>query len=145
MQTNQTNIAKFNERINAMKDEMKWNEQELNAWMEKTKVADDDAQVLVKYTRADEAKIKQLTLEIERLTLETAKAHRELEAEMTETHANQMGLDKAAEDFRRLHAERKQLIQLWEQTVEKMQKRDGEIEGAAQQFQKFKGEVAEKV
>jgi chromosome segregation ATPase len=145
IQTNQTAIAKYNEKVAALKEELKWNEQELSAWIDKTKSADEDANVIAKYTRSDEAKIKQLTLEIDKLTQDAAKAQRELEAEVTETHANQMSLDKAADDFRQLHAERKQLLRLWEQTVEQMQKRDSEIEAAAQNFQHFKGVVAEKV
>ncbi len=124
---------------------MKWNEQELSAWIEKTKTKDDDAELVAKYTRSDESKIKQLTLEIEKLTQETTKAYRDLEAELTETHAHQMGLDKAAEDFRRIHAERQQLITMWEQTVNQMQKRDMEIENSAQNFQKQKAAVVQKV
>ena len=145
IQVHQTTISKHKERMDALKSELKWNEQELQAWIEKTKLVDDDAEVIEKYTRADEAKVKALTLEIDKLTQEAAKAYRELEAELTETHAQQMSLDKAAEDFRRIHAERQQLISMWEQTVSRMQARDTEIDNAAQRFQHLKGEVAEKV
>ena len=59
-----------------------------------------------KYRRADEAKIKELTLNIEKLTVEVAKKATELEKEVTETQAAQIELDKTAEEFKRLHAER---------------------------------------
>jgi hypothetical protein len=39
-----------------------------------TKVVQEDAQALVKYSRADEAKIKELSLLIERLMADQAKA-----------------------------------------------------------------------
>ncbi len=40
-----------------------------------------------KYRRADEAKIKELTLTIEKLTVEVARKAGELEKEVTETQA----------------------------------------------------------
>ena len=43
--------------------QMDWNQQRLSEWLDKTKVV----QALEKYSRADEAKIKELSLQIERL------------------------------------------------------------------------------
>lgn len=40
----------------------------------------------------------------------------------------QIELDKAAEDFRRVHHERQELIKQWENTIEQMRKRDQEID-----------------
>ena len=56
-----------------------------------------------KFRRADEAKIKELTLQIEKLTVEVARKATELEQEVTETQAAQIELDKTAEEFKRLH------------------------------------------
>ena len=42
---------------------------------------------LEKYRRTDEAKIKELTLQIEKLTIEVARKANELEQEVTETQA----------------------------------------------------------
>lgn len=39
-----------------------------------------------------------------------------------------MELDKTAEDFRKAHAERQDLIQQWEFTIEQMQRRDKEMD-----------------
>jgi hypothetical protein len=41
-------------------------------------------------------------------------------------------LEKTAEDFRKAHKERQELIKQWEIIIEQMQKRDTEIDGAAQ-------------
>ncbi len=41
-------------------------------------------------------------------------------------------MEKTAEDFRRAHKERQELIKQWEVIIEQMQKRDTEIDGAAQ-------------
>lgn len=43
----------------------------------------------------------------------------------------QMELDRAAEDFRRVHQERQELIRQWENAIRQMQKRDQEIEQCA--------------
>ena len=94
MNQNQNNIIKSNEKMDAIRQEMNWNQQQLNDWLEKTKVVDDDAQLLEKYSRADEAKIKEISLQIERLVAEAAKAKKQLDNEITETHVNQVALEK---------------------------------------------------
>ena len=41
-------------------------------------------------------------------------------------------LDKTAEEFRKTHKERQELIKQWEHIIEQMQKRDGDIDNSAQ-------------
>lgn len=43
----------------------------------------------------------------------------------------QLELDKAAQDFRKIHNERQELIKQWENTIEQMQKRDRDIDNCA--------------
>ena len=38
------------------------------------------------------------------------------------------GLDKIANDYRRSHQERKELVQRWQQTLEQLQKKDLEMD-----------------
>lgn len=40
----------------------------------------------------------------------------------------QIELDKTAEDFRKAHQERQELIKQWENTIEQMQRRDKEMD-----------------
>ena len=40
----------------------------------------------------------------------------------------QIELDKTAEDFRKAHSERQELIMQWENTIEQMQRRDREMD-----------------
>ena len=47
---------------------------------------------------------------------------------MTGTLSAQISLDKTAEEFRLAHAERNNLIQQWEHTIEQMQRRDREMD-----------------
>lgn len=53
-----------------------------------------------------------------------ARKAQELEQEVTETQAAQIELDKTAEEFKRLHAERHQLYLQWQDTVENSRRRD---------------------
>jgi hypothetical protein len=63
-----------------------------------------------KYKRADEAKIKDLNLLIEKLTIEVSESQNVLNLEITETQAKQIELDKNAEEFKKHHEERHTLF-----------------------------------
>ena len=65
---------------------------------------------------------------MERLTDESAKKRRQLDHETTDTLTAQIELDKTAEDFRKAHIERQELIRQWENTIEQMQRRDKEMD-----------------
>lgn len=43
----------------------------------------------------------------------------------------QIELDKTAEDFRRVHWERQEVIRQWENAIQQMQKRDQQIDHCA--------------
>jgi hypothetical protein len=64
-----------------------------------------------KYKLTDEAKIKELNLQIEKLTVETTRKQTDLEREITETQTAQIELDKTAEEFRQQHDERHKLFE----------------------------------
>ena len=91
----------------------------------------------------DESKIKETTLKIEKLTEEVAAKKRNLENETTETLTSQLALDKTAEEFRKAHLERQNLIGQWEQTIELMKKRDKDINDLSIQLAETKNHVFE--
>ena len=43
----------------------------------------------------------------------------------------QVELDKTAEEFRKIHAERQNLLEQWENTIEQMQRRDRDMDQLA--------------
>lgn len=130
----QNMIFKANEKMDQFKLEMNWNQEELEQWALAARQKEEDNLTLEKYRRADEAKIKELTLTIEKLTVEVARKAGELEKEVTETQAAQIELDKTAEEFKRLHAERHQLYLQWQDTVENSRKRDELINETGEQY-----------
>eukprot|EP00730_Choanoeca_flexa_P001812 TRINITY_DN10794_c0_g1_i2.p1 TRINITY_DN10794_c0_g1~~TRINITY_DN10794_c0_g1_i2.p1 ORF type:complete len:996 (+),score=362.39 TRINITY_DN10794_c0_g1_i2:30-3017(+) len=143
--TNQNKAFQCREQVQALKDGMSWNEQELAAWMEKTKVIEEDAAVLEKYSRADEAKIKELTLQIDKLTDASTKGTRDLQSEALETQAQRIGLDKAAVEFQRLHAEQQELTAAWEKVIAQMEQRDAEIAQEAEHYSAIRQNINEQI
>ena len=83
---------------------------------------------------ADEAKINQLALQIEKLTKRDLEIQAQVEAEATETSSRQIELDRTAEEFRVLHAERQKLVQQWKETIEVAARRDQDITKTATEY-----------
>ena len=130
----QNAIFKGNEKMDRFKLQMNWNQEELEQWALAAKQKEEDHLALQKYTRADEVKIKELTLKIEKLTTAVSAKKADLDDEVTETQAKQIELDKTAEEFRQLHRERQDLVKQWQEAIEAMKRRDKEIERAGEKF-----------
>ncbi|XP_058043487.1 coiled-coil domain-containing protein 39 [Ahaetulla prasina] len=124
-------VFKLSQKLEALKCQMNWDQQALEAWLEESAHKDNDALTIQKYAQQDDGKLRKLSLQIEILTVNSNNKRRILDNELTETLAAQIELDKTAEDFRRVHQERQDLIRQWENTIEQMQKRDQEIDSCA--------------
>jgi len=135
----QNAIYKSNEALESFKQQMDWNQGQLEQWAMAAKQKEEDNLAMEKYTKADDAKIKELTLVLEKLSERTHSARQLLSDEITETQAKQIELDKTAEEFRRLHRERQELVQRWQESLDTMKKRDVEIAKAGEVY----GEVLE--
>ncbi|KAL9963526.1 hypothetical protein ACROYT_G027041 [Oculina patagonica] len=140
----ENNIFRNTQRLEDLKSQMNWDQKALEAWLEESARKDEDALTLQKYTRSDEGKVKELTLRMERMTDDAAKKRRELEHELTLTMTAQIELDKTAEEFRKAHAERQELLRQWENTIEQMQKRDREMDQLAVKLAEVKLEVRDR-
>jgi len=120
----QNSIFKANEKMDQYKLQMNWNQEELEQWALAARQKEEDNLTLEKYRRADEAKIKELTLQIEKLTIEVARKAKELEYEVTETQAAQIELDKTAEEFKRLNEERHKIYLQLQDTLDNSNQRE---------------------
>ena len=65
----QNQIFKGNEKMDQFKLKMNFNQEELEQWALAARQKEDDNITLEKYKRADDAKIKELNLVTERLTV----------------------------------------------------------------------------
>lgn len=130
----QNMIFKANEKMDQFKLEMNWNQEELEQWALATRQKEEDNLTLEKYRRADEAKIKELTLTIEKLTIEVSLKAQELEREVTETQAAQIELDKTAQEFKRVHEERHKLYLQWSEAIVSARKVEEQIAVLGEEF-----------
>ncbi|NXE53230.1 CCD39 protein, partial [Casuarius casuarius] len=140
----ENNISKTTKKLEDLRQQMNCDEEVLESWIEESNRKDNDAVTIQKYAQQDEGKLGALTLQVEKLTMQANQKHRALDNELTETVTAQIELDKTAEDFRRVHQERQEVIRQWENAIEQMQRRDQQIDHCAMLITEIKQEMREK-
>jgi chromosome segregation ATPase len=95
----QSQIYKATEKMDEFKMQMNWNQEELEQWALAAKQKEEDFLAIEKYKRADEMKIKELTLQLETLTKEYLQYKSTFDQETVETQAKQMELDRIAQEL----------------------------------------------
>jgi len=139
----QNQIFRGNEKMDNYKVQLNWNQEELEQWVLASKQKEEDNVALERYAKADALKINDKALQVERLTVAANDKKQGLDAEVTETQAAQIELDKTAEQFRALHEERQHLIKQWEESLAAMKRRDEDITEASNKFQDLKAQIGE--
>jgi len=137
----QNQIFKCNEKMEQDKLTMNFNQEELEQWSLAAKQKEEDNLALEKYKRQDEIKVKELNLEIEKLTTLLTRKQNELDQEITETQAAQIELDKTAEEFKKHHEERHKLYQQWEEALQTISRREDTINHEADKYAQIKMEI----
>merc|ERR1712061_413061 len=127
-------LMRGNEKLDQFKLEMNWNQEELEQWAIAARQKEEDELTLEKYKRADDSKVRELTLAVEKLTVEIDRKKKELADQVTETQAKQIEIDKTAELFKSLHDDRRKIISQWEEAVNNMQSRDGHLEKLGEEY-----------
>ncbi|KAI8810779.1 hypothetical protein BJ742DRAFT_174806 [Cladochytrium replicatum] len=140
----QNNIYRGSEQIESVRTELKLEKNELEEWLRVQSEKEEDSVVLTKYTKEDEARIKEFSLQIEKLMHEVNKKRSTLSMEVTETQVTQIELEKAAVAFKQLHQDRLDLIAQWDHAIKTMQRRDREIDAAEEKCFQLKEEIRQK-
>ncbi|NXN41654.1 CCD39 protein, partial [Rhinoptilus africanus] len=137
-------INKTTKKLENLKQQLNCDEEVLESWIKESNRKDNDAMTIQKYAHQDEGKLAALTLQVEKLTIQANQKRRALDNELTETITAQIELDKAAEDFRRVHQERQEVLRQWENAIQQMQKRDQQIDHCALLIAEIKQEIRKK-
>lgn len=140
----QNNHFAATEKLEQFKQQMNWNQEELLQWSLAAKQKDEDREALRKYSKADEAKLKALVLKNENMSRLAQERRAALDAEITETQAVQIELDKTAEEYRRQHQGKQNMLRQWDESEMAMQRRDRDIAAVAEQVQRGKSELRAK-
>lgn len=65
----QVRIFRTNQKVQQIKLELNWNQEELEQWAITNKQKEEDNVTLQKYHKEDQSKIRELNLQIEKLTM----------------------------------------------------------------------------
>jgi len=132
--TAQAAAAEHADKVEKFRARMNWDQEELKQWAVAARQKEEDGEALERYSAQDRAKIRELEHAVGKLTDQVSSTARELQEEVTATKAAQIELDRTAEDFRRLHADRQTLLQQWEDALASMRARDETIREASEEF-----------
>lgn len=134
IRTLEAQTAGQQDELEKLRMDLNWNQEELEQYATATAKKEEETLVLNRYTLQDELKIKELTLSIEDLTKLSLSKKSMLENEVTETRSNQQELEKLNDHFKSRHADRRQLINQWKDTIESMKNRDAMVNELANQY-----------
>lgn len=113
----QQKIFENNQKIEKIRLEINWNQEEMDQWLLAARQKEEDGLAIERYQRADDSKIKELNLNIEKLTSAKSRLEAELEREVTETQALQIQLNKMAEEFQNESEDRHRLFEHWDGVI----------------------------
>ncbi|XP_061209486.1 coiled-coil domain-containing protein 39 [Neopsephotus bourkii] len=142
--SHENTINKTTKKLENLKQQMNCDEEVLENWIKESNRKDNDAITIQKYAQKDEGKLGALILQVDKLTMQANQKRKALNNELTETITAQIELDKTAEDFRRVHQERQEVIRQWENAIQQMQKRDQQIDHCALLIAEIKQEIRKK-
>ncbi|CAF2975661.1 unnamed protein product [Rotaria sp. Silwood2] len=127
----ETEINQLHIQIGKINDETLIEKDTLEKLIDVIKKNDEETFCLMKYTRQDNIRIKELTAQLERDSEKSIKLKRAIEEGRIEYYGLQVELDKIADIFRRSYTQRQQLIKRWETILVQMQRKDYDIDRLA--------------
>jgi hypothetical protein len=130
----ETQISRTRKEMDSLKLSSDWNQEELERWATATAKRESDKLILEKFRRADESRIKELSLKLENVTQLSVEKRAELDNQKTESQSKQVEIRRVTEQFKMEHEERMKLVTQWQSTVQAMKDRDVEINRFATKF-----------
>jgi len=121
-------IYKTTNQIDTLRKNLNMTQNELKAFTELSNEKQSDTLALLTYNAEDEAKIRGLRLQTERLQAELIKKDNMLEKEGTEISVTWMEVERATKELAKQNVDREALVAQWESTLARTQDRDKQIE-----------------
>ena len=140
----QQKIFEGNQTLEKLKSQINLNQEDMEKWMLAAKQKKEDNLMLEKYKRGDETKVKEIGLEIQRLTVERGKLERNLSNQITETKACQIEVDKLVEEFNFHSEERQRVFSQWDSVVGSLAKRNEIQLEIGEKMVRLQKEISEK-
>lgn len=81
----ESSVYRDKSKVDQISEEINWDKSTRDAWLQKQSKEEDDVSTIEKYSRQDEAKVKTLSLEMEKREGEAKESRKLLEDEVTET------------------------------------------------------------
>lgn len=132
----QNQIFQGNLKMEELKTAMDFNQEELEQWDEARRQKEEDELAIAQYTKQDETKLRQLTMQAERLGTQVRERRTQLDDELLSAQTVQGELDHLAAEYRKLHDDRSGILEEWERVVRAIAERDDSIRLAAEQYAK---------
>ena len=105
-------------------------------WTNEVDQFEEDIFTLLKFQHTDSIRIKEHHLKLERSREKVGQSKKALDAASTDSRMAQVALDKTAEAFRQLHAERSSAMEKWQEALALIALRESELQ---ESFEKVSG------
>ncbi|VDO68737.1 unnamed protein product [Schistosoma mattheei] len=104
---------------------------------------DEDMKIIEKYIKQDNTKIKELDLELEKLTNKRNELKSKLDTTYTNRLVDQVKFDSLSKEIKEAYAQRDSLIKQWENVINQMRQRDIQLDQFSQRLNQIKVQVYE--
>ncbi|CAG0917375.1 unnamed protein product [Notodromas monacha] len=135
-QSIEAKITSYLSKITKIRNELKWDEDTYKSWSEKLAQKHEDNLNLVKYAEFDEARIKDLSLKLEKLSVEAEGFRIRVEEAASEKSAQEAKFKKTQKELLNLQAQKTELSEKWEQVLSKVSEKDSENQEMLQKLEK---------
>jgi chromosome segregation ATPase len=126
--------AKATEETESLKLALNCNQEELEQWAKAAATKETDYLTLEKYTRADDVKIKELTMKLEAKTTLSLAKKIELENEVMETQNQRLEFERTLKMFHNEQKERQSMMSQLQEALEFIERKDHEIHQLSRKY-----------
>uniref|UniRef100_A0A3Q2DNE6 Coiled-coil domain-containing protein 39 n=1 Tax=Cyprinodon variegatus TaxID=28743 RepID=A0A3Q2DNE6_CYPVA len=138
----QKDLFKQQQKLEELRLQMDWDQQQMDNFLKESAEKDDDLMTIIKYSQQDEHRIKELTLALEKKSLEANEKRKAVDKELTET--------RSAEVMERpkIHAQTRseiqQLFNQCENTIKQKKQLDSNMQQCALHLAQGKQQIWER-